>query len=1365
MEVIWKWLRAFALFGFSFLMMGVTLQAAPTPFVCDGTPYTVINDPSMLQYVDRTDLSVHDMGVVEEDGTNIQKYINGIAYNILDNYIYALDTSSAREIIRVGADQNLTYLGTPVAGAGSPHTWTKIKSYIGTMDSDGNFYGLGDGYLYIVNIASLTYTTKQLINKPAGYGDPADITFNVNDGMLYGTKGRNLYSFNISTGVVTEVTVNPYDNGDTNDVLPTNAGGAWSTSKGELYFYSNQDGTLTKVEVLSDGTATVDYVGSVVKNGKFDATACRPPYVTKAANTQYVTPGGQITYTYTIYNPFTKAIDVDFSDPLPSALTYDISSRTDLIDSNGDNLEPADVTTFNTTDLNISDITLPINGYVEFNVTVNIDPNLNSQSNINNVAYIHYGINTTPSDDPSTGSPGDGTSVTVNYKPNAHDDSAVTNEDTAVVINVDANDTSDTTSGTDLNLSSVTVVSGPSNGATSVNPVTGDVTYTPNANFYGTDMFTYKICDNGLPVLCDEANVTVIVNSVDDLTVVKDDSATTDEDTAVNIDVLANDTDVDTKSPVASVTQGANGTVTVNGDGTVKYTPNTNFNGTDTFTYTNDEGNTATVTVTVNPVDDPTTIVNDSATTDEDTAVNIDVLANDTDVDTKSPVASVTQGANGTVTVNGDGTVKYTPNTNFNGTDTFTYTNDEGNTATVTVTVNPVNDAPTAEDDSQSTPVNTPVSVPVLNNDHDIDGDTLIITDVDTTGTNGTVTWDANGTVIFTPNTDFIGTTTFSYTVSDGNGGTDTATVTITTIDPEDPANNAVTAVADSVNIEMNTNIDILVLTNDYDPENDDFNLTSIATAPQHGTASINNNGTPDDARDDFITYVPANNFIGTDTFEYEITDENGNTDIAIVSIRVIDPVADSVPNAVADAAMTDQNSPVTINVLDNDSHPNNDDLNITAFTQPANGVVTVDDGGTPADPSDDRLVYTPNPGFKGHDTFMYTITDSNGDTASAAVTVTVGTVPPAVGNDERNATSGEPAVIDVVGNDNPGTSPLDPATVQIIDPVNGETTHYVVPGEGTWDVDPVTGEITFTPETGYVGDPAPIEYNVYDMNGNSGTGTVVLNYGPLANDDMNDQAFEGETVTVNILENDKNTSSPLDPMSVSLVSPSGATDIVTDNDGDVVGFIVPGEGEWRVDEDTGTVTFVPDEDLLGYPTPVEYTVKEESGDESNRAMIEIFYEVYSPAPPPSAPGTGLPNATDNLDVPVSSYSPIVIDVLANGDSFGGNGAGTTEITFTQPTHGSVALDDGGTPNDPTDDVLVYTPKADVNNIKDRFTYTITDAQGNTSTATVTVAVNCASSQTSDSGDALGTLGMIMMMLMTLLSGLYFVRKEERGNI
>ncbi len=214
--------------------------------------------------------------------------------------------------------------------------------------------------------------------------------------------------------------------------------------------------------------------------------------------------------------------------------------------------------------------------------------------------------------------------------------------------------------------------------------------------------------------------------------------------------------------------------------------PATNFNGTDTFTYTVSDGHggtaTAIVTVTVTPVNDPPVAGDDSATTPEDTAVMVSVLGNDSDVDGDTlSVASVTQGAHGTVAINGDGTVTYTPAPNFNGTDTFTYTVSDGFTADeaeVTVTVAPVNDAPVALDDTATTDAGTPVTVPVLTNDTDIDGDTLTVTAVGSAG-NGSAVLSADGTVTYTPAPGFSGTDTFSYTVVDGNGGEASAVVTV----------------------------------------------------------------------------------------------------------------------------------------------------------------------------------------------------------------------------------------------------------------------------------------------------------------------------------------------------------------------------------------------------------------------------------------------------------------------------------------------------------------------------------------------------------------------------------------------------------
>ncbi|WP_299215812.1 Ig-like domain-containing protein, partial [uncultured Dokdonia sp.] len=290
--------------------------------------------------------------------------------------------------------------------------------------------------------------------------------------------------------------------------------------------------------------------------------------------------------------------------------------------------------------------------------------------------------------------------VTVNSSnqvPNAEDDTATTPEDTPINIDV----TEDDDFGTDgPSTGTIIIISGPSNGTATVNdnntpddPTDDTIDYTPSPDFNGEDELVYQIEDSNGDT--STATVTVTVTPVQDI---MDDMATTPEDTPVDIAVLDNDTfDPNADIEVTEVTDPANGTVTINADGTVTYTPDPDFNGTDTFDYTvtvtNPDGSTttetATVIVTVTPEQD---IMDDMATTPEDTPVDIAVLDNDTfDPNADIEVTEVTDPANGTVTINPDGTVTYTPDPDFNGTDTFDYTvtvtNPDGSTTTETATV------------------------------------------------------------------------------------------------------------------------------------------------------------------------------------------------------------------------------------------------------------------------------------------------------------------------------------------------------------------------------------------------------------------------------------------------------------------------------------------------------------------------------------------------------------------------------------------------------------------------------------------------------------------------------------------------------
>ena len=230
----------------------------------------------------------------------------------------------------------------------------------------------------------------------------------------------------------------------------------------------------------------------------------------------------------------------------------------------------------------------------------------------------------------------------------------------------------------------------------------GSYTYTPTANFTGTDAFTYQANDGTDNSAV--ATVTITVNALNDAPVAVDDTTSVDEDSALNGNVLANATDVEGSALTATLVSGtSHGVLVFNSNGSYTYTPNANFTGTDAFTYqVNDGANNstvATVTITVNALNDAPVAVGDSASVDEDTALNGNVLANATDVEGSTLTAALGTGpTHGTLVLNSNGSYTYTPTANFSGTDAFTYkVNDgtaESNIATVTITIAPVNDAP-----------------------------------------------------------------------------------------------------------------------------------------------------------------------------------------------------------------------------------------------------------------------------------------------------------------------------------------------------------------------------------------------------------------------------------------------------------------------------------------------------------------------------------------------------------------------------------------------------------------------------------------------------------------------------------------------
>ena len=328
----------------------------------------------------------------------------------------------------------------------------------------------------------------------------------------------------------------------------------------------------------------------------------------------------------------------------------------------------------------------------------------------------------------------------------------------------------------------------------------------------GTDeitTFTVEADDGTVASPTSDSNSKVTVTSANDDPVANDDVlSSTNEDTSVvveatsqNAGLLANDTDVDpnTTLSVSLVTSPSTygATVTVNSDGDYVYNPTgvaefqamaAGQSRVDSFTYNVSDGHggsdtDAAVTITVTGINDAPVAVDDTAVLDEDEQeVFINVLANDSDVDSPLTIASgafvsiASSPSRGSVSVNpADNTIKYVPRPDENGSDSFQYSiNDNGSparsaTATVNVTINPVNDEPVAENDTAFTQVNTPVTLDVLANDTDLESalNPLTVQVVSAPG-NGTADVDpVTGEITYTPDTDFNGIDGFTYTVQD----------------------------------------------------------------------------------------------------------------------------------------------------------------------------------------------------------------------------------------------------------------------------------------------------------------------------------------------------------------------------------------------------------------------------------------------------------------------------------------------------------------------------------------------------------------------------------------------------------------------
>jgi hypothetical protein len=536
------------------------------------------------------------------------------------------------------------------------------------------------------------------------------------------------------------------------------------------------------------------------------------------------------------------------------------------------------------------------------------------------------------------------------------------------------------------------------------------------------------------------------------------DALNTAEGTAGSTDVLANDTDPDSDPlSIDNWTDGTHGSVSCSGADCV-YIPNDpDYSGLDAFTYTVSDGQGGTdvgdVAVTVVPTNEEPTAGDDALTLAEDTSDSVDVFANDTDddgdplsVETLEPSAD-----NGTVSCTVGGLCTYTPEPNFEGFDTFSYTITDGqggtDTADVAVTVTPVNDDPNAVDDSLVTSEDQLGSLNVRTNDVDIDGDTLLVTTPSPAASHGTVACLGGGGCSYTPTADYSGPDSFQYSISDGNGGTDTATVNITVL----PENNAPVADDDAITTLEDNAGATNVLVGDTDVDGDTLSVSTPAPTATHGTVSCTSGGV--------CTYTPSANYSGPDSFDYTVSDGRGKSDTGTVDVTVL-PGNDA-PVAVDDSLSTDEETAGQVDVLPNDTDLEGDALSVTGSTNGAHGTVSCDSAGT--------CTYTPALNYTGADTFTYTVSDGTGtDTGSVSVTVTPVNDAPVADDDALTTDEEIPGNVSVlVGDTDVDGDVLSVATAS--DPDHGSVT-----------CNPTTGVCTYTPDADYLG-PDSFTYEVTD--------------------------------------------------------------------------------------------------------------------------------------------------------------------------------------------------------------------------------------------------------------------------------------------
>ena len=693
----------------------------------------------------------------------------------------------------------------------------------------------------------------------------------------------------------------------------------------------------------------------------------------------------------------------------------------------------------------------------------------------------------------------------------ANDDEYTLLEDSpATLLNVLENDTD--ANGDTLTLTNVT------NSIGSARIVNNRIEYTPEPNYFGEVTLNYTISDgiaDGTPAQS-SAIATLIIIPVNDAPIAVADSAAMQEDASpILVDVLANDTDIDSDNLTITSVGTEFGSASIV-DNKIQYSSAPNTHGVAIVTYSVSDNNgaeaTANLQVTISPVNDAPIANADSITITEDaTATLINVLSNDTDIDGDTLTLSSASSDIGSVSIV-NSQIQYTPAENNNGTATVSYTITDGTQSAsgiLTVTITSVNDTPVANPDTATILEDAaPTSINVIANDTDVDNDPLAISTA--SASIGSVSVSGSN-LVYTPEANFNGQAIVNYTLTDG---TTTAagvlTVAVTAVNDAPVANpDSATILEDAAATNIN------VLGNDTDEENDALSISALTTTSGAVTSTGND-----------VIFTSEANFNGQVTVNYTLSDGT-DTAMGVLTITVT-PVNDA-PIANPDTATILEDAVTTnINVLSNDTDPENDSLTISEASTNT-GSVSV---------AGSNLAYTPEADFNGQAVINYTLSDGT-DTASGVLNITVTPVndSPVANLDTATINEDSSTTVNVVANDTDTEG--DSLTITTVSADSGSATI-------------VANQIQYTPQADYNG-TAVVTYTISD--GEAATSATLnitinsVNDAPVANPDTATILEDAAATNINVLGNDTDVEN--DNLSISAVTATSGT--VTSSASDVI--------------------------------------------------------------------------------------------------------------------------------------------------------------------------------------------------------------------